>query len=64
MKSITQGEYDYLVKQKQNAAKRILSLQNKLQDEPDNMLYKNQLAQHIAKIHKIEYKLENYIKIL
>lgn len=62
MKSITQGEYNYLVKQKQNATKRILSLKNKLQDEPDNMLYKNQLSQQIAKMHRIDYKLENYLK--
>lgn len=62
MKSITQGEYNYLVKQKEITNKKILSLKNKLQDEPDNMFYKNQISQQIVKMHRIDYKLENYLK--
>lgn len=60
MRTISKGEYNYLLGLKAKEQKNIQLYKQRIKDDPENMLWQNKLSQTFAKYYRIKYKLDNY----
>ena len=60
MRTITKGEYNYLVNCKDKEYNNIMVYKEKLKNDPDNMLFKSKISKGWSIYFRIKYKLDNY----